>query len=125
MEANLNNSIGPNSYTSYRIASDLLNELDNLSLTTPIDTILFEYEIKTCPFSLIKAHVPSNSPIFKTAGALVEFKDNYYILYDDNDSIQRIRWTKGHELGHFFLKHPFDNLENYSIYETEANYFAS
>lgn len=74
--------------------------------------------------------------------ALLGMRDRlnqYIILYNDDTttlSIQRIRFTIAHELGHLILKHPFINgisrgkirkgmsKSEYSVLEKEANLFA-
>lgn len=111
---------------AFTIASDLLGDFEILySFSTPINKIIFEYDIELCPFSEIRKKLKSDSPVFKNAGFLSSYNGNYIICYDDNSGIQRIRWTLAHELGHYFFNHSFNNNEEYQKQEAEANYFAS
>lgn len=120
-----NRQLVPDYDRSYILASDLLKEISVVKLATPINEILYNYDIRYIPFSILEKYIPLNSPIFKTAGALSNLHDDYFIFYDDTNSISRIRWTQSHELGHFFLNHDFENRDNYDVYEKEANYFAA
>lgn len=113
------------SYKAFLTASDLLREIENPDLCTPINKIIYEYDIRLFPFSEAREIIPFNSPIFKTVGELSHLEDHYCILYDDSCVIQRVRWTLAHELGHYFLNHPFENTNEYDKLEAEANYFAS
>lgn len=110
---------------SFQVASDILCELPINSTETSLTSIIFEYDIALQPFSEICDFVGLNSSIYKSAGFLAKASNKYSIIYNDNDSIERIRWTWAHELGHYFLKHDFNNIDDYDIQETEANYFAS
>ena len=112
-----NRQLVPDYDRSYILASDLLKEISVVKLATPINEILYNYDIRYIPFSILEKYIPLNSPIFKTAGALSNLNDDYFIFYDDTNSISRIRWTQSHELGHFFLNHDFENRDNYDVYE--------
>lgn len=113
------------SYKAFKTATWVLLELDFTTAATPINAIIYDYDIRLCPFSEIRKHINRDSSIYRSSGFLSKINDQYYIIYNDNDDIPRIRWTWAHELGHYFLKHNFENQDEYDIQEAEANYFAS
>lgn len=67
------------------------------------------------------------------SGASILIGSQWYIVYDDNNSVERCRFTVAHELGHIFLGHEtvkdrysrstFDSTK--SVIEQEADVFAS
>lgn len=71
----------------------------------------------------------------KQSGRIIAFNNNFYVIVNDNECIQRIRFTIAHELGHYLLGH-LENAENkHFLYrdeitvkprqETEADMFAA
>lgn len=65
-------------------------------------------------------------------GVSVKQKGKWYIIFDDSDTIQRVRFTIAHELGHIFLGHEMlygyytrkNNIAKPAA-ETEADMFAA
>lgn len=54
-------------------------------------------------------------------GYTIKINDTYLILYDENVTVQRLRFSMAHEIGHVLLNHKDDS----NVEETEANCFAS
>lgn len=109
--------------------------------------VLSRYRINEAPYKQIKSICDNEKIKIKRThfspdmdGSFSVIGDEKIIFYNCNSVIGRQNFTKVHELGHYFLKHPLENGD--SIYcsnknisegnqqslpriETEANYFAS
>lgn len=72
-------------------------------------------------------HLLQNNEYSKT----MLVNDKWYIIYDDTMSIERIRFSIAHELGHIFLGHQLTNGYNNRTFnikpdeETQADIFTS
>lgn len=103
---------------------------------------LIDYQIKELPVSVSKICRLAGIKVIRDSdahlldigeyGISVKQGDKWYIIYDDTDINERIRFTIAHELGHIFLGHDFINgyhTRRYNIVkpsdETEADMFAA
>lgn len=103
---------------------------------------LIDYNIRSLPVQLsaicrmagIKLLKNSDAHKLKEGefGVSVKQRDVWYIIYDDTDTVQRVRFTVAHELGHIFLGHEMlygyhtrkTNIAKPAA-ETEADMFAA
>ena len=104
--------------------------------------VLLNHNIRTLPVSVTTICRNENITLAKNSNVHLlnknEFaktmliNNNWYIVYDDNMTKERIRFSIAHELGHIYLGHPLSSGEykrtfsiNKSSYETQADIFAS
>ena len=76
---------------------------------------LIDYQICTLPVQLSKICSTAGIQVIKNravrmlqpgeSGLSILQNDIWYIIYDDTDTPQRVRFTIAHELGHIFLGH--------------------
>ena len=89
------------------------------SLRNSVWQILLDYNIKSLPVSISHICKAANITLLRDSDAK-ELKEGeygiavcqggkWYIIYDDTDTPQRIRFTTAHELGHIFLGHAMKN----------------
>lgn len=102
--------------------------------------ILLDYNVKKLPVRVTEIAKKSGIKIVKNSdcniltdeqiGMSILVNSKWYIVIDDNMSLQRIRFTIAHELGHIFLGHispinrngkPFEKPDE----EIEADMFAA
>lgn len=104
---------------------------------------LIDYKIKELPINLKNIAQNANIKIINNSdvnilipsesGAAILRNNKWYIIIDDENSIQRCRFTVAHELGHIFLGHSLYCKEDFtrmvnkerSLVESEADIFAS
>lgn len=111
------------------------------------ERVLSEYHIRDNPFAHIKGICDREAITIKRTtfsqsmdGAFAVILGQKFIFYNDTKSEARANFTKAHELGHYFLKHPLTEGSMISCesvaedengsgklpsIETEANYFAA
>lgn len=109
--------------------------------------VLRQYNIAGAPYSHIKEICEKEDIVVKRTafgpnmdGAFSVIGNQKHIFYNSTMIPSRQNFTKAHELGHYFLKHPLengnaiycykqnvseDNNQSLPRIETEANYFAS
>ena len=109
--------------------------------------VLRQYNIDGASYSHIKEICEKEDIVVKRTafgpnmdGAFSVIGNQKHIFYNSTMIPSRQNFTKAHELGHYFLKHPLengnaiycynqnvseDNKQNLPRIETEANYFAS
>lgn len=101
---------------------------------------LIDFKITSLPVKLSDIAKQCNISIFKNSNinilednqSGISFLQNgkFYIIYNDNDSVQRNRFTIAHELGHIFLGHLLIDTKKYRTFdynnftESAANIFA-
>lgn len=103
---------------------------------------LLDYNITSLPVSLSKIcraagiRTLKNSDAHKLSegefGISIKQGDTWFIVFDDSDTVQRVRFTVAHELGHIFLGHEMlygyytrkSNIAKPAA-ETEADMFAA
>ncbi len=120
---------------NYKKVYSKANEL--LASTSTINS--FPYQVKGFVSEMTDLYVWSGKKFKKVFGKtikdygsdaaiLLEVGGVYYIVYNENDCLERIRFSILHELGHYILRHNM-NLkvtdEKYHIQELEANCFAA
>lgn len=115
------------------LAMQILNSLEKATVPTSLfDIIKLNDNLKIYSYNEVRLELPQFKEALEISdtGLLYRDKNDYYIFYNtDNQSIQRIRFTVAHELGHYYLKH-YDLIDNNTPYidtkilEIEANYFA-
>ena len=119
-----------NSYGKYKDARNASwNVLINhkiTSLPVSVTTICNDENITLAKNNTVK--LLNNNEFAKT----MLINDKWYIIYDDNMSKERIRFSIAHELGHIFLGHQLTNDEYRRTFvidkpseETQADIFAS
>lgn len=103
---------------------------------------LIDYNVTELPVSLLKICRAAGIKVIRDSvcrqlnygesGISVKQGDIWYIIFDDTDTLQRIRFTIAHELGHIFLGHELKygyHTRKYNIVkpsdETEADMFAA
>lgn len=103
---------------------------------------LIDYNVTELPVSLLKICRAAGIKVIRDSvahmlnygefGISVKQGDAWYIIFDDSDTPQRIRFTIAHELGHIFLGHEMKygyHTRKYNIVkpsdETEADMFAA
>jgi Zn-dependent peptidase ImmA (M78 family) len=79
------------------------------------------------PFSILREGIDAKT--YKDS------KGTYITIYNETMSLERIRWTLAHEIGHIYLRHLIDfaetnvlkglTLDQYKVLEREAHIFAS
>ncbi|MEG1894594.1 MAG: ImmA/IrrE family metallo-endopeptidase [Oscillospiraceae bacterium] len=77
--------------------------------------VLIDYGIKSLPVSALEIANAAGIKVIKNkdvnmlhrgeAGASITDGKDWYIVYDEKDMRQRVRFTIAHELGHIFLGH--------------------
>lgn len=80
---------------------------------------LIDFKVKELPVSVIDIAKKANITVVKNSivnelnhgesGISIFNKNNWFIVYDDNMSKERTRYTIAHELGHIYLGHPIEN----------------
>lgn len=119
-----------NSYGKYKDARNASwNVLINHNITSlpvSVTTICNDENITLAKNNTVK--LLNNNEFAKT----MLINDKWYIIYDDNMSNERIRFSIAHELGHIFLGHQLTNGEYRRTFvidkpseETQADIFAS
>lgn len=81
--------------------------------------LLIDYKIKTLPISLYNLCAAADIKLIENStanelqigeyGVAIRQGKQWYIIFDDTDTPQRIRYTIAHELGHIFLGHDLKN----------------
>ena len=88
---------------------------------------LIDFKITSLPVKLSDIAKQCNISIFKNSNVNI-LEDNqsgisflqngkFYIIYNDNDSVQRNRFTIAHELGHIFLGHLLIDTKKYRTFD--------
>lgn len=101
---------------------------------------IIDYNINSLPVKASQIAKKSDITIIKNSqadflqqgksGATVLQDEKFYIIYNDEESVSRCRFTIAHELGHIFLGHLMTNKTKYRTFaiqddtESEANVFA-
>lgn len=103
---------------------------------------LLDYNIRSLPVSLTQIcraagiRTYKNSTVHKLQegefGISIKQGEHWFIVFDDSDTLQRVRFTIAHELGHIFLGHEMlygyytrkSNIAKPAA-ETEADMFAA
>lgn len=115
-------------------ATDLLLESELTDFITPVFKILNEYGIRLLPYSRIETQFPEiiemyptfMSNLNKCAGLTIRVHDVDYILYNDRDSYERIRFTISHEICHIFNHGSLPSCtDEYNQWEIEAEFFGA
>lgn len=115
-------------------ATDLLLELDLTDFSTPVFKIVDEYGIRLLPYSCIETQFPEIIKKYPTlmcnlnkcAGLTIKVQDIDYILYNDCDSYERIRFTISHEICHIFNHGSLPSCtDEYNQWEIEAEFFGA
>lgn len=102
---------------------------------------LIDFDIRALPVDLKTITNKADIKIIKNSehkllteyqiGLSIIISGRWYIVYDDNISIERARFTVAHELGHIFLGHvsALNRINHYSEHkpkeETAADMFAA
>ncbi len=103
---------------------------------------LIDYKIKELPVNIKSIAQQANIKILNNSdvnilnpsenGASILRNDKWYIIIDNENTIQRCRFTIAHELGHIFLDHPLHGSHHARTIdkgrpqiESEADVFAS
>lgn len=103
---------------------------------------LSEYHIDKLPVDVLQIARTAGIKIIKNSsinelspsesGASLFDGDNWYIIYDDGNTVQQARFTVAHELGHIFLGHDLRKRDQAHTFDTskprverEADSFAA
>lgn len=86
------------------------------------DIRLFKYSKALLKYGIPVEHFGSESAV------LMEYEGAYIIFYNEDEKECRVRFSIGHELGHYIFKHKMNLSESDPLYhkqEIEANCFAA
>ena len=95
---------------------------------------LLDHQVKTLPVSVLtlaksmNIRVVKNSSVYELSpierGLSVYQDDQWYVIYDDEDIVQKRRFTIAHEMGHILLGHDIKKYSKDDRAEMEADMFA-
>ena len=123
--------VKPEFSRSYKLANEIL--VSSHSLTD------FPFSIKkivqergngniTCkPFSKAALYGVDITTFGSESATIFAYSGRYIIFYNEQEKTERVRFSIGHELGHYLLGHDF-NLpkgDQYDRQEVETNFFAA
>lgn len=98
-------------------------------LPIDLDQIMDSLLVKTLSFSAACSRgiiIPEGIEGFTVIRQRTSAPSQYLLVYRDDISFERLRWTLAHEIGHIVLGHllrPRDSQRE-AVFEEEANYFA-
>lgn len=122
----------PDFKKAYAIANDVLL-MSHTIVTLPADIhghIKNETEIKLCSYETAMRKYGLDVSFFGSEDALItEMGGRYILFYKKMIDQHRMKWSIGHESGHYYLGHNLDfkslSKEQYRIQEIEADFFAA
>ncbi len=116
---------------SYRLANEILVSSHSLTdFPFSIKKIVQERgngSIACKPFSKAALYGLDITAFGSESATIFAYNGRYIIFYNEQEKMERVRFSIGHELGHRLLGHDF-NLplgEQYSRQEVETNFFAA
>lgn len=125
-------ALKPDFKKAYATANDILL-MSRTIMNLPTDIhghIKSETDIKLCTYETANRKYGLDVSFFGSEDAVITEKEGKYILfYRKTINQHRMRWSIGHESGHYYLGHNLDfkslSEEQYRVQEIEADFFVA